>query len=146
MKINMFLWTIFPINSAWFSFFYALQHCVFCNVVLLDFYVFGEKSGIRTHDTVSRIHTFQACAVNMAACSALLSKRNPTWNGSPPQHVLQAVWVQFAISFWSQSWSQCLGLLALRPGSLRNGFQPSLRSVHCFGVATKAATPLSPLH
>ena len=28
----------------------------------------GGESGIRTHDTVSRIHTFQACAENLAAC------------------------------------------------------------------------------
>ena len=27
----------------------------------------GGESGIRTHDTIARIHTFQACAENFAA-------------------------------------------------------------------------------
>ena len=30
---------------------------------------YGGESGIRTHDTVSRIHTFQACAFNHSAIS-----------------------------------------------------------------------------
>jgi len=34
----------------------------------------GGESGIRTHDTVSRIHTFQACAENLAACYQHLFK------------------------------------------------------------------------
>ena len=29
------------------------------------YYKFGGESGIRTHDTIARIHTFQACAENL---------------------------------------------------------------------------------
>ena len=31
----------------------------------------GGESGIRTHDTIARIHTFQACALNRSAISPI---------------------------------------------------------------------------
>ena len=31
----------------------------------------GGESGIRTHDTIARIHTFQACAFNRSAISPI---------------------------------------------------------------------------
>ncbi len=34
----------------------------------------GGESGIRTHGTCEGTHTFQACALNLAACSIILSK------------------------------------------------------------------------
>jgi len=37
-------------------------------------HVFDGESGIRTHDTIARIHTFQACAENLAACYQRLFK------------------------------------------------------------------------
>ncbi len=38
--------------------------------------VWGRESGIRTRDTVSRIHTFQACSFNHSDTSLCLETQN----------------------------------------------------------------------
>ena len=58
----------------------------------------GGESGIRTHDTIARIHTFQACAENLAACYQHLFN-----------HVTAIIDLdcdQIAIGFWTQMRSQ----------------------------------------
>ena len=43
---------------------------------------FGGESGIRTHDTVSRIHAFQACAFSHSAISP--DQRTAQYSGGFP--------------------------------------------------------------
>src|SRR5713101_1857076 len=49
----------------------------------------GGGSGIRTHDTVARIHAFQACAFSHSAippaCAAEPMERAPGLASAPPQ-------------------------------------------------------------
>jgi hypothetical protein len=44
----------------------------------------GGGSGIRTHDTVSRIHAFQASALSHSAIPPQRERRADQYNGSPP--------------------------------------------------------------
>src|SRR5438552_12148236 len=55
---------------------------------MLNGWKYGGESGIRTHDTVSRIHAFQACAFSHSAISPATAGKREAPTCKPRQFIL----------------------------------------------------------
>src|SRR5690349_625422 len=70
----------------------------------------GGESGIRTHDTVSRIHAFQACAFSHSAISPAPIVRKRAVEATPPR--LFILWAEHPLRQTSPSGSVVYTLAA----------------------------------